>query len=469
MGKWNAVLCVAVSIGWTSASPAGDRAAVPAAAAQSATVKDVRKLFAADYAKRDAKSQAALAGKLLKNAEETGDANVRYALLAEARDVAAGVGDAKAALAAARRLDELYDDKPAAATVAAITALRRAPMSPAAGGDVAIASLEAIDLALAGEDFTAAGKLATAAVEAASRASDPELASTARERAADVRAATGESGRVASDRKTLAANLTDPKACTAVGRFDCFTLGRWDRGLPLLLHAQDEKLRQLAALEGSASTDPSAALKAADGWFALAQTSRGLARAHLVQRAMSGYRAALPRLAGVERLRAEEQTAAILRAAKPWDPFVVELKADEHGVDLGMTDRDVGNAALIQMEVRTTWTREGFLLTKRHAEQDSSITLKMRPDGGVTLSGEGSFYLVEVKGASRVNDGRWHTVRVEKQGLLARLFVDGKPEGTLETRLEFKSKSPWMTGWHGAFNRGAMDGEVRHVRIESAG
>jgi hypothetical protein len=408
-----------------------------------------------------------LAGKLLKNADETDDATARFVLLSEARNVAADIGDAKVALGAARRIDELYQDKPAAETIAAITALRRVNLSPAASGDVAFASLHAIDVVLSAEDLPACAKLAAAAVDTASRSGEPDLAAAARERAVDLRAAIAESGRISADRKTLEDRPTDPKACNTVGRFLCFTLGLWDRGLPLLRHAQDAKLRQLALLDHAETTDPKVALGLADGWFALAESSHGLMRVHLVERAMAWYRTILPQLTGLARLRAEKQLAAITSTIKPWDPIAYSMKSTEHGIDLGMADRNVTNSFLVEFELRTTWARHGILLTKRQAENDGSLTFELRADGGVNLYGDASWYSVQLKGKSTVNDGQWHIIRVEKQGFLARLFIDGKLEGTLETRLAFKSKSPWVIGWHGVWNKGAMDGEIRHVRIQS--
>jgi hypothetical protein len=461
-------IVLAAMFQWGATAGAEELAAVPPAAQQSAALNQVRKVYEAEYAQRDAKSQSKLAGKLFAGADETGDATTRYVMLAQAREVAAAAGDASLALAAARRTEGLYAEKPAAATLEAIAELRRASLSPAASGDVAYAALGALDAALGVEDLAAASKLAAAAMESAGRSGDAQLSAAARERAADVRIAAAESGRLVADRKTLAANPTDPKACTAVGRFFCFTLGRWDKGLPLLTHAQDAKLRQLATLDRAPSIEPADALKVADGWFAMAAPSRGLTRIHFLQRAVVWYRAYRPRLTGLMRLRAEKQLAAIGAECKPWDPIAYTLNADEQGIELGLADRNVTRSFLIQLELKTTWTGKGILLTKRHTESDGSLTLELGDEGGVNLYGDASFYKVLLKGQTRVNDGEWHVIRVEKQGTMARLFVDGLPQGTLETRATFESKSPWVIGWHRGWGKGAMEGEIRHVRIQSA-
>jgi hypothetical protein len=453
---------------WAATAGAAERAAVPAAARQAAALEQVRKVFDADYAQRDAKSQSKLAEKLLSGADEAGDPATRYVMLAQAREVAAGIGDAHLALAAARRMEALYEEKPAAATLEAIAELRRKPLSPVANEDIAFAALESLDTALGEDDLAAASKLAAAALESAGRSGDSQLLAGARERAADIRTAAAESGRLVADRKTLANNPTDPKACTSVGRFFCFTLGRWDKGLPLLTHAQDAKLRRLATLDRSESITPADALQVADGWFAIAETYKGLMRLHAVERAMVWYQTYRPRLTGLSRLRAEKQLAAIAAESKPWDPIAYMLKSDEHGIDLGMADRNVTRSFLLQFEVRTTWTGKGILLTKRQVESDGSLTFELGSGGGVNLYGDASFYKVLLRGETPVNDGAWHVIRVEKQGPTTRLFVDGMSQGTLETRAAFTSKSPWVIGWHGSWGKGAMDGEIRHVRIQSA-
>jgi hypothetical protein len=90
-------------------------------------------------------------------------------------------------------------------------------------------------------------------------------------------------------------------------------------------------------------------------------------------------------------------------------------------------------------------------------------------DGGViSAAADASFYKEELTGKRIVNDGIWHTVRVEKEGKVLRLFVDGVSEGKLDVRPDLSSTSPWMLGWHGPWNSGALDAEFRHVRIETA-
>jgi hypothetical protein len=78
----------------STAQPA-DRLPVPDQASQLKAEKTIKDLFRTEYAKKKSADQVELAGKLLKQAEETNDDSTgRFVLLREARDIAARAGDA---------------------------------------------------------------------------------------------------------------------------------------------------------------------------------------------------------------------------------------------------------------------------------------------------------------------------------------------------------------------------------------
>src|SRR5947207_14822007 len=86
-----------------------DRATEPDAAAQKDTLKQIKDLFKDDYAKKGSVDQSSLAQKLLQKGIETND-NLpsKFVFLKEARDIAAGAGDAETALRAATGLGEAF-------------------------------------------------------------------------------------------------------------------------------------------------------------------------------------------------------------------------------------------------------------------------------------------------------------------------------------------------------------------------
>lgn len=109
-----------------------------------------------------------------------------------------------------------------------------------------------------------------------------------------------------------------------------------------------------------------------------------------------------------------------------------------------------------------------MLLTKRKKEGDTSITISLTSQGTIAAADDGSFYKQEAKGNITVNDGKWHTVRIEKQGLILKFYVDNMPEGMVEVREQMKSESPWTLGMHEPWHSKPLDAEFRHVRIEGA-
>src|SRR5438270_4933922 len=84
---------------------ASARLPVPDATAQARALEEVKTLFQREYGDHSQTGQAALAGKLLKDAgEAAADPAGRFVMLEQSRDIAAELGDADTALAAAYRL-----------------------------------------------------------------------------------------------------------------------------------------------------------------------------------------------------------------------------------------------------------------------------------------------------------------------------------------------------------------------------
>ncbi|HWE94534.1 MAG TPA: hypothetical protein VG269_11275 [Tepidisphaeraceae bacterium] len=452
-------------------SPSPSRAklaAAPSAAAQADAKKSLKELFQKEYADRSAGGRQALARALLRQAASSSDdPGLRFVLLTEARDFAAEAGDVNAVLFASGRLVGEYEASPTDGAATAFSALRKLQLPPVQESEIAIAALRAIERTLADGDIDGAVKIATAAEAVAPRTGDPDIIAGVRERVADVRAADSEYRRLTADRKTLADNPDDPKASLAVGKFLCFQLGRWDEGLDMLARASDPKFQKLAKLDKSAQSDPRLLSQAAEGWAGLAETSRGLAHGHQAARANSLYRQAIASLTGLEKIRAMKAVDEGRQSVRPWESTPLVTTANSKGLDLGRASRAAGEQFLIQLDVKTTASGESVLLTKRLKPDDGSITVILESSGCADAAGDGGFYRVDVHGKTVINDGLWHTITIEKQGRSMKLFVDYAYEGETNTLAKFASASPWTLGWHGGWERGALDAEFRHVWIEA--
>ncbi|MDB5302267.1 MAG: hypothetical protein JWO87_3930, partial [Phycisphaerales bacterium] len=419
-------------------------AAAPSTAAQTDSRKSVRQLFQNEYADRSTAGRQALARKLLRQAATNADdLTLRFVLLTESRDLASEGGDANTALAAIGQIAASYEVTPADGPTAAFAALRKLSLPPMQASEVAIAALNMIDLALADGDVEGAVKLVASAEAIATRTGDPDIVAGVRERAADIRAAEAEYRRLAGDRKTILDMPDDPRANLAVGKYLCFQLGKWDEGLKMLARSADTKLQKLAKLETADPSDPKAISQAAEGWAAMAEASHGLVREHQVAHANALYRKSLPSLMGLEKIRSAKAIDAARESVRPWESMPLITVADSKGVNLGRAARSVGEQFLIQFDVKTTADRESVLLTKRHKSEEGSITVILEGSGTVDAAGDAGFYRVDVRGKTAVNDGQWHTITVEKQGQMMRLFVDHVFEGEAKTLKQFTSASPW--------------------------
>jgi hypothetical protein len=448
---------------------AADRLAIPGKPEQASALKQVRELFAAEYADTSPHGRQVLTDKLSKAARETDDSTVGYVLLCEVRDISAGMGNARAALGAAQRLDSLYAEHPWEALLAALLELRKASLSAVSASDAVMAGMAAMDDSLSSGDVEVAIKLAAALDPITARVSDRELAAAARQHATDGRAAMAERGRITPDLKVLQEHPGDPRASLMVGRFLCFTLGQWDEGLKVLMNVAEPGLRDLAVLDRSNPLDARTEVKIGDGWAALAESARGAARVHLNERAAMWYRRALASLTGLEKLRVDKRLSTAGTVIKPWDSTAYVTTSDGKGIEIGMADRNVSRSFLIQFDVKTTSKHSAVLLTKRKREGDSSITISLSSHGMIEVADDGSFYKQSAKGKAVVNDGNWHTIRVEKQGTITKFFVDNVPEGMVEVRAELESASPWTLGYHETWHSEPLDAEFRHVRIEGEG
>jgi len=100
----------------------------------------------------------------------------------------------------------------------------------------------------------------------------------------------------------------DAEAHLALGRTLCLFWNKWEEGLPHLAKGNDSRLAQAAAADLATNrADASACLKAADGWWDLAEQSRGEEHTAFQRRALWWYREAVPDLTGLELVKATER------------------------------------------------------------------------------------------------------------------------------------------------------------------
>jgi hypothetical protein len=254
------------------------------------SMKLIRQTFEREYAgATSVAARAALAQRLLKEAVETKeDKPTRYALLCEARDLAAKGADAATACRAIDLLAAQFGVTPGEMTVAALSGVARIALTPQSQEALARAALAAADQAVARDEYELAGRLAAVGEAAAAKLQRVVLLTAAQEKVREVNWAATEHRQAKAAIETLAVKPDDADAKAAVGRFKCLVKNDWEQGLPLLAEGSDRELKLLAERDqAAASAGPAVQYEVAEQWWELG--NRHVQRARLACRGRAAY------------------------------------------------------------------------------------------------------------------------------------------------------------------------------------
>jgi len=174
-----------------------------------------------------------------------------------------------------------------------------------------------VEEALQRNELELADEALDAAMAAARRLKEVKTIRTLLPREREIAAAKAAWKEAAEQLERLLDDPADAKANEVVGLYYCLVNQRWEDGLPLLAHAADPRLVDLAAAESRRPVSPVEQLALADRWWAYAETSLQH-RPALRARAAHWYRQALGGLPpGLERIKAESRLAKADLKADP--------------------------------------------------------------------------------------------------------------------------------------------------------
>ncbi len=244
-------------------------------------------------------------GKFLTRSSESADANERYVILEQARDLAAQAGEAALVCQAIDTLTTTYAVDPLPVATAGLELLPRAGTATNQG-DLAEGLAAIAERWAARGDLEAASKLAVQAAAAARKAKNLELSKSLARLQAGWKEAARSAETVRADQAALAANPDDPAANLSVGKH-YGRLDDWASALPLLAKAADESLQRLAADELKASADPQERLRLADAWYDFANAQPRKEQPLFLSHAAVLYRQAAPGLKGLLHTKAQKR------------------------------------------------------------------------------------------------------------------------------------------------------------------
>lgn len=340
-----ALVCCGTRV-FAVAAPTARPQPVPDEKAQKEAAELVRDFFKGDFAKTAPQDRAALASRLLREAQETNtDLDLKFALLREAQVAAVEGGRPELALQALDATGVAFAFDVGKEKVELLDGLARAAKTPEAAKNIATACLNLVEEALGKAQYGEA-RLLIALVDATSRkVKDDDWQKDIARRVKETQELLREYDRVASFEKTLLEKPDDPEANTALGKFACFVTGQWERGLEMLAKGSDSALKKLAQTELAGPADATVQAKLGDEWWQCGKSLSGKSRFVVQEHAVDWMQKALPNLDAEKRDQVSKTIVAFYTSAAEQGQFTAAFQ--------------VGNVALTKNGATLSRVTEG--------------------------------------------------------------------------------------------------------------
>jgi hypothetical protein len=289
------------------------RLPVPATQALETARRQVKESFTKEYEEATTPgSKAELAQKLMSRADGGNLAVAdKYALLDEARELLVSAGEVELVLLVNEQLVAGFEVKAAEQAVAVLSRLAAGNLANDKRKALVEATLEATDEAAGAEDFKAAAELAALAQKTGAKLSDLELRSRCTKLHARIEQCRIWSEEAEKARPILTDKPDDGPANTALGKYLCFAVGDWEKGLPYLAKSSEAKLKATADLELSQPSLSEKQAATGDAWWDLASTATGQSKLVLQKRAQHWYAKAVEALKGPAKATVEKRLATL--------------------------------------------------------------------------------------------------------------------------------------------------------------
>ncbi len=294
------------------------RIAVPSKDEVDEAAKLIREVFADDFkqAKKPA-DKIALAEKLLKQANESQSDTERYALLVEARGLAAAGGSPALAIQVIGETGGRFEIDAPHEIADLVEQLSKESLPPAVRKELAESLLPLAEDAAARNDYDTARRLLAAATQSARKTNDNALVKQVAARAQEIGDAKKLFDAYRKAIEKIAESPLDQAAHLAAGKYLCFVKQDWEKGLPHLAKGSDEALRKVAEIELAPPANPEEEVKLGDLWWALVEQSKGQEKADYADRCDKWYGMALPGLKGLTQTKVSKRIEELAAIHKP--------------------------------------------------------------------------------------------------------------------------------------------------------
>jgi hypothetical protein len=289
---------------------------IPDEKAQKEAAELVRDFFKGEFAKTAPQDRAALANRLLREAQETNtDLDLKFVLLREAQVAAVEGGHPELALQALDATGAAFAFDVGKEKVELLAGLARAAKNPEASRNIVAACLNLVEEALKKAQYGEARLLAALVDTTSKTVKDDEWQKDVARRVRETQELLREYDRVAPFEKTLQEKPGDPEANTVLGKFSCFVTGQWERGLEMLAKGSDPVLKKLAQIELAGSADATVQAKLGDEWWQCGKNLSGKSRFFVQEHAVDWMQKALPHLEAEKKEQVSKTIAAFYASA----------------------------------------------------------------------------------------------------------------------------------------------------------
>jgi hypothetical protein len=235
----------------------------------SKATEEARKIFASDLKAASTTTQkGVVAGRILDAGKETkNDSAARYALINLARTLYVQAGEVQDAINVARILEGEFEVPRDMLVTATIEDLDDASLTPDRRVELARLASQLAQAAVDAEEFERADKLSLIAVQTAAKQRDAELRKEIAQSRFEVSRLVKSWNAIKPSLEKLKTDSADKAAHLAVGRFYCFDVEDFHRGLPHLAQSSEPLLADAAAKDIAAGAGGAARrLEAALAW-----------------------------------------------------------------------------------------------------------------------------------------------------------------------------------------------------------
>ncbi len=294
-------------------SEAPVRLPIPSQARQEEIGRDMEEAYELSQAKSP-DDQLQLAGELLELGVKSDDADERFTVLRKAMGLASAGGDAALMLRAADATATEFDVDGLAVKAKIMGSFSHGARTESRTKSFIESVEPVIDEALAADRCDIALELVSTAYKLCQGSTDREHRKVMYDRRKEIQEFHKRWQIVERARAELETDANNADAHLIVGRHLCFTIGDWQRGLPHLAQSADEPLKALAQRDLQLPEKAEDQLALADAWWDLDTGKDDTASAACRARAAGWYGEALPRLAGISKLKAEQRVEELAAA-----------------------------------------------------------------------------------------------------------------------------------------------------------